>query len=174
MPSPVSTFISNSNYYSMDGSNENLTLMGWNFPLGKSTSVSFSGGVDWNIDSKGDSKVNPAIEAKFKQNIGKNLNVQFRFREINCAEQYRVTFGGNYNFDKNNSIYAAAHFTSKDNRSDWTHKTGGWIGYTHKFNNGVSISGELQQNINIGKNTDFDAFDSNKLFNVIVSVPLGK
>lgn len=170
----VNGFISNSNYYSLDGSNENLTLFGGNVSLGKSSSLSLSAGADWNVDSDGNSKLNPAFEAKFRQNIGENFNTQVRFREIGGSEQYRVTFGGSYSFDKNNSIYAATHFTSKNNNGDWNHKTGGWIGYTHKFNNGVSVSGEIQQNINIGKHNNLDAFDGNKLFNVMVSIPLNK
>lgn len=172
MPLPVSGYLSNSNYFSFDGSNENLTLGGLNIRLGEGSNFSVGAGADWTENADGSSNVVPAFEAKFKQNIGQNLNAQARFREINGAEQYRVTFGGSHSLNRNNSIYGAAHFTSKNQNGDWSHKTGAWIGYTHTFRDGISLSAELQQNINIGKPNNIWAMDGNKSFNVIVSIPI--
>ncbi|MCR5265073.1 MAG: hypothetical protein K6E29_00590 [Cyanobacteria bacterium RUI128] len=172
MPSPVSGYISNSNYYSFDGSNENLTLGGINLKLGQGSNLSIGAGADWTIGTDGASNVNPALEVKYKQNLGHNLNAQVRFREIDGAEQYRVTFGGSHAFNNNNSIYGAAHFTSKYSNGEWGHKTGAWVGYTHNFRGGVSVSAELQQNINIGKPNNIWDMDGNKSLNVIVSIPI--
>ena len=172
MPSPVSGYFSNANYLSFDGCNENLSLVGVNFKLAQGSNLSLGAGADWSVGTDGSSKVIPVFEAKYKQNFGKNLNVQARFRELYGSEQYRVTFGGSYPLDKNNSIYGAAHFTSKYGNGDWSHKTGAWIGYTHTFKNGISLSTELQQNINIGKPNKILAMDGNKSFNVMVSIPI--
>ena len=165
-----------SNYFSLDGSNQNLALLGASTKLSDNLSITAGVGNSWEIDKDGHSKNQPAIELKGKYNISDNLNVQARFREIGGKDQYRVTFGGSHVFDKKNSIYAAAHLTTNDFNK---YKTGGWIGYTHKFNNGVSISAEIQQNLNketsqnLGKTLGcFN--DNNKLANIIVSIPLTK
>ena len=177
MPNPrIITNLSTSNYLSFDGTNENLTMIGGNVKLTPSFSASLGAGNYW-THSKGKDKNEPAIEAKLKYNIGEHLNAQARFREIGGTEQYRVTFGGSYKIDKHQSIYASAHATAK-NSNEWKYNTGGWIGYTYNFNNGVSVSGELQQNIplnkgskNVGKTLGcFD--DSNKMVNVMITVPL--
>lgn len=174
MPLPITGYFSNSNYYASDGSNENLSLFGVNAKVIPNTIFSIGIGSDCVINPNGESSNNPAIEAKLKYNINNNLNTQFRFRKIGGTEQYRVTFGGSHKFDKHNSIYAAVHATSKNNHGTWNHKTGGWIGYTYTFNNGVSLSGELQQNINLnGKPTQIGSFnDGNKLVNMMLTVPL--
>ena len=61
------------------------------------------------------------LEAKLKYNINDNLNAQARFRKIGDAEQYRVTFGGSYKFDKNNSIYSSVHLTTKHSNGNFEH-----------------------------------------------------
>lgn len=168
--------ISSLNYYLLNGSNENVTLIGANYKPLSNLNLSLSIGNDWCYQN-GKNEHKPVIEAKAKYNIGNNLNTQFRFREIGGDEQYRVTFGGSYKINKNQSIYAAIHGTAKDS-GEWKFNSGGWIGYTYNFKNGVSISGEIQQNISINKATQsigqtlssFD--DSNKTLNVILSIPV--
>lgn len=176
MPIPKLTGqVSTNNYYASDGSNQNLTLIQASTSPVKNLNLTIGVGNNWNIDSQGHSTNKPAIEVKAKYSIGNYLNAQARFREIGGKEQYRMTFGGSYNFDKHHSIYGAVHVSTNDFEQG---KTGSWIGYTYTTNKGVSISAELQQNFNIhNKNgpdhlktlTSFD--DGNKLFNVMVSIP---
>ncbi len=175
MPTPsVTGIFSSSNYTSFDGSNENLTTLGAKVALSDNLSVSIGFGNDCTIAKNCDgfysTKNKPAIEVKAKYNINKNLNTQFRFREIGGDEQYRVTFGGSYSFDKQNSIYSALHATTK-HTNEWKYNAGIWVGYTHTFKNGISLSGELQQNIPL-KNTKLNASDT--MFNTILSIPLNK
>ena len=176
MPFPkLSGFVTSLNYLSFDGTNENLTMVGGNIKLARNLNLSAGVGNYWTHTSEKDTN-KPTIEAKLKYNINKSLNAQARFREIGGVEQYRVTFGGNYKINKNNSIYASVHGTAKDS-GEWNFNTGGWIGYTHNFKNGISVSGEFQQNIPLNKGSKsvgetLGCFnDSNKMFNVIVSVP---
>ena len=172
----INAQVTSSNYYSLDGNNENLTMLLASTALNKNTTLTLGFGNDWTV-TDGKNKNKPAIEAKAKYNIGENLNTQFRFRKIGGTEQYRVTFGGSHKIDKNQSLYASIHTTAK-NSGNWKCNTGGWIGYTYKFKNGTSISAEFQQNIplnntkqSVGKTLSaFD--DSNKMINVILSVPL--
>ena len=174
MPIKLSGNVSTSNYLAFDGSNENLTMVGVSTKVGSNTTFSLGLGNDSNING---SKISnkPALEAKVKYNIGEHLNAQARFREIGGTEQYRVTFGGSYKLDDKNSLYGAFHATSKNNNGDWNHKAGGWVGVTHNFGNGLTVSGEIQQNIPLNKtaqgvgNTLSSFNDSNKSFNVIVS-----
>ena len=174
MPIRINGNISTSNYLAFDGNNENLTMLGASAKVAPNTTLSIGFGNDSNING---SKISnkPAFEAKVKYNIGEHLNAQARFREIGGTEQYRVTFGGSYKFDNKNSIYGSVHATSKNNHGDWNHKAGGWIGYTHDFGNGFSVSGELQQNIPLNKTAQsvgktLGSFnDSNKSFNIIAS-----
>lgn len=177
MPIPkINAQVTSSNYYSPDGNNENLTMLAASTALNKNTTLTFGFGNDWTV-ADGKNKNKPAIEAKVKYNIGKNLNTQFRFREIGNTEQYRVTFGGSHKINKNQSLYASVHTTAK-NSDSWKYNAGGWIGYTYKFNSGTSVSAEFQQNIplnntkqSVGKIlSSFD--DSNKMLNVIFSIPL--
>ena len=171
----ITGFVSSSNYLSFDGSNENLTTLGGNVKITRDLNLTV--GVGNYFTHTSDKNTNePTIEAKLKYNINDNLNVQARFREIGGVEQYRVAFGGSHKINKQNSIYTAIHATAKDT-GKWSFNTGAWVGYTHNFKNGISISGEFQQNIplnkgskNVGKTLGcFD--DTNKMFNVIVSVP---
>jgi hypothetical protein len=177
MPVPkISGQLTNLNYLTFDGVNENLTLLSGSYKLGRNVNITAGAGFDYTFKgNKGTNK--PAIEFKGKCNIGEYLNTQFRFREIGGTEQYRLTFGGSYSFDNHSSVYASAHITGK-NSDEWKYNTGGWIGGTYKFNNGVSVSGELQQNIPLNKTASsfgktlgsFD--DSNKMVNLILSVPI--
>lgn len=168
----VSTSFTNSNYidFGKDKNKSNFeSLNTYNLSLQKGNlTTSFGLGVDtqFNMDSPGKRKNAPAIEAKVKYNITDNINAQARFRKIGDAEQYRVTFGGSYNFNKNNSIYTAAHLTTKHNDSGFKTNTGGWIGYTHKFGK-CSLSAELQQNIPF--NGDIQSNDT--MVNIIASIP---
>lgn len=177
MPTPsVTGIFSSSNYTSFDGSNENLTTLGAKVALRDDLSVSFGFGNDWTLSKNGESKNKPAIEVKARYNINQNFNTQFRFREIGGDEQYRVTFGGSYSFDKHNSIYAALHATTK-HTNEWKHNAGIWVGYTHTFNNGISISGEVQQNIPLNKGSKgfgetISSMDANKMVNVMLTVPI--
>ncbi len=172
----VTIKISNANYLSFNGENENLTLIGGDIKFSSRLNMSVGIGNDW-THSKSGNKNKPAIEAKIKYNIGECFNAQTRFREIGGTEQYRVAFGGSYKLDKHNSIYSDLHFTAKDS-GEWKYNTGGWIGYTYKFNNGVSVSGELQQNIPLNKGSQgagktLAAFDdSNKMFNLMLTIPI--
>ncbi|MBE7711545.1 MAG: hypothetical protein E7Z92_05335 [Cyanobacteria bacterium SIG31] len=175
MSNPLSTktSFSSSNYY--DFGNEinksnfeslntfNLSLQSGDF----TATVGIGASTKFNIHSpqKGVTTV-PAVEAKLKYNISNHLNAQARIRKIDDTEQYRVTFGGSYSFDKNNSIYSSAHLTTKHSKKGWKTNTGAWVGYTHNFNN-CSLSAELQQNIPFkGKIQPSDT-----MVNVIVSVP---
>ena len=177
MPIPkITGQVTSLNYLSFDGTNENFTMVQGNTNITPKLSASLGIGDYW-THSANKNTHKPAFEAKLKYNINNNLNAQARFREIGGTEQYRVAFGGSCKFDKHQSIYAAVHTTAKDS-DKWSFNAGGWIGYTYKFNNGIAISGELQQNIPLNKTapsfgrtvSNFD--DSNKMFNVIVSVPL--
>ena len=180
MPTPsVTGIFSSSNYTSFDGSNENLTMLGAKVALRNDLSVSLGFGNDCTVTKDGNgfytTKNKPAIEVKAKYNI-KNLNTQLRFREIGGDEQYRIAFGGNYSFDKHNSIYAALHATTKYT-NEWKHNAGIWVGYTHTFKNGISISGELQQNIPLNKGSKgfgetISSMDANKMVNVMLTVPI--
>lgn len=116
---------------------------------------------------------NPFFEAKVKQNFNSNFNAQLRFRESGGTEQYRAAFGASYAFDKQNSIYGAIHATAKDKNGNWSYNTGAWIGYTHKFPNGISASAEIQQNIALnGQHTDIRSFnDGNKMVNFFLTIP---
>ena len=164
------------NYASFNGNNETLGLIGFSAPLWKDASLSCGVGADINVFGN-EAKINPAAEIKLKQKIGKYLNTQFRFREFfGEAEQYRVTFGGNYKFNDNWSIYGAVHGTAKNN-DNWKWNTGGWIGATYTTKGGVDISAEFQQNIPLGKGADakkaLSSFnDGNKMVNVLISIPL--
>ncbi len=175
MPIPkLSGQISTSNYYASNGNNENLTMIQASLKPSKKLNVTIGLGNDNNIDSEGNVVNKPALEIKAKYNIGKYFNTQARFREIDGKEQYRVTFGGNYSIDKNNSLYSAVHLTTNDFQKG---KTGGWFGYTHNTNSGISISAEFQQNIVINKTAPnpietLGSFnDGNKSVNLIVTIP---
>ena len=139
---------SSSNYFEASNSVDSFNTLNVSTNIGK---VNFSAGIGTNTSYKPTSMgqnlaTNLAFESKLKYNITDSLNTQFRFRKIGDAEQYRVTFGGNYKIDKNNSIYSAAHLTTKHSNNSFKTNTGAWAGYTHKFDN-CSLSIELQQNI---------------------------
>ncbi len=177
MPIPKLTGqISVNNYYASNGSNENLTLLQAGLKPCKNLNVTFGVGNDLNISADGKSENKPAIELKCKYNIGEHLNAQARFREIGGKEQYRLTFGSSYGFDRHHSVYAAVHATTNDFRKG---KTGGWVGYTYATNSGISLSAEVQQNFAINNKTAKNTFetlgsfdDGNKLFNVMISIPI--
>ena len=178
MPSKITGNFSITNYYDSQGNNETLNLVGINIPLWKGGSLSGGVGRDVKYSNKtGGSVTKPALEVKYKQNVGNYTNLQLRFREIDGTEQYRVAFGANYQIDKNWSTYGSAHVTAKNN-GNWSYNTGAYFGGSYKdTKTGISIFAELQQNvplnhnINIGKTlASFD--DGNKLFNVGISIPL--
>ena len=160
--------ISSSNYFDFDKGAENLTMLSASTNLNKfNLSLGIGSDTSYKIFS-GNQEVtnNPAFEAKLKYNINDNLNTQARFRKIGDAEQYRVTFGGSYKFDKNNSIYSSAHLTTKHSNGEWKTNTGAWLGYTHKFDN-LSVSAEVQQNIPFNRKIN----SSDTMLNVILSIP---
>ena len=164
----VNANFSSSNYFDFSGSAESLNMLGVNLKTGP---VNFSVGVGSNTTYKltsdnqdVDNKF--ALEAKLKYNINNNLNTQARFRKIGDSEQYRITFGGSYNFDKKNSIYSSVHLTTKHSNDSWKTNTGAWVGYTHNFNN-CSLSAELQQNIPFNRKIDI----SDTMFNVMLNIP---
>ena len=167
--------VSNTTHFSFNGTVENVTLLGGNIKVTPELNLSLSAG-NFLTHTKDKNTNKPIFEAKLKYNIGKYLNTQARFREIGGDEQYRLTFGGSYKIDKRQSVYVTIHGTAKDS-GEWKYNTGGWLGYTYQFKNGVSISGEFQQNIPLNKTTKslgetlscFD--DSDKMFNVILAVP---
>jgi hypothetical protein len=178
MPIPKPSFFFANSSYIGTSNTENLSITGESYSFGKYGTISFGGGVDQKYDyKKGSYSYNPAFEAKYKLNIGNHLNTQVRFREIGGTEQLRATFGGSYKFNDKNSIYTSAHITTKNNSGDIKTNTGLWVGYTHNFDNGMSISGEFQQNVPLNSTTDIEETlnswdDGNKSFNVILSVPL--
>lgn len=164
----VNANFSSSNYFDFSSSAESLNMLGVNLKTGP---VNFSVGVGSNTTYKltsdnQDVENKPALEAKLKYNINDNLNTQARFRKIGGAEQYRITFGGSYKFDKNNSIYSSVHLTTKHSDGNWNTNTGAWIGYTHNFKK-ASVSAEFQQNIPLNRKIN----RSDSMVNVIVSIP---
>lgn len=165
----ITTSVSSSNYYAFNGDVDSFNAINvsagygnWNFSLGAGANSSF--GL---FSGKNEVDRKPALEAKVKYNINDNLNAQARFRKIgDNTEQYRVTFGGSYKFDKKNSIYSSAHLTTKHSNGEWKTNSGAWIGYTHDFGY-LSLSAEFQQNIPFNRKIN----SSDSMINVIVSVP---
>ncbi len=172
----INGYVATSNYFSFNKANENLTLIGGNCNITKKINVSLAIGNDCTTDFK-TTKNKPAIEAKIKYNLNKNLNIQSRFREIGGSEQYRLAFGGSHGIDKNNSLYWALHGTCKDNHNEYKLNTGGWLGVSHKCKNGIIVSGEFQQNVPLNstnKNiwqTLADFKSSDKMASVFVIIP---
>ena len=167
-PEKIKTTFSSSNYFDFDSGAESLNMLSASSGY-KDLNLSLGLGVDssYKLSSGNqDVKNKPALEAKLKYNINDNLNTQARFRKIGDAEQYRVTFGGSYKFDKNNSIYSSVHLTTKNSNGNWNSNTGAWIGYTHNFKK-ASVSAEFQQNIPFNRKIN----SSDSMINVIVSVP---
>ena len=166
-PEKIKKSFSSSNYFDFDGGAESLNMLhaSTNF---NDFNVSLGIGVDTSckFSNSPNLKGKLGLEAKLKYNINDNLNAQARFRKIGDAEQYRVTFGGSYKFDKNNSIYSSVHLTTKHSNGNWNSNTGAWIGYTHNFKK-ASVSAELQQNIPFKRKIN----SSDSMVNVIVSVP---
>lgn len=175
----IGGYISTSNYYDLSKTNENLTLIGGNLSLNDKTTLSLGVGNDCKTNSDGTTN-KLAVEAKAKYNISDKLNIQARFREIGGSEQYRLTFGGSHPLGKNNSVYCAIHGTTKKKNGSWSTNTGGWVGLSHKFKNGMSLSAEVQQNIplNNAKKSfgetirSFD--DDNKMVSVFLTIPVLK
>ena len=176
IPIKLSTGFSSSNYYGFDEKVESLNTLNTSLKTGKITTS-----VGVGIDSK--YKLNPvfqdltnklAVEAKLKYNITDNLNAQARFRKIGDTEQYRVTFGGSYNFNEKDSVYSSAHLTTKNSMDAWSTNTGAWIGWTHNFEK-CSLSAEVQQNIPLnGMSSPEKARKinpSDTTFNILLSVP---
>ena len=168
----ITPSISTSNYFQFDGRSESLNMLNASTKLGNTT-FTVGLGVDssYKFASNTEPKNNFAVEAKVKYNISENLNAQARFRKIGATEQYRLTFGGNYNFDKKNSIYGSLHLTEKFNNGERKTNTGAWFGYTHNFND-LSVSLELQQNVPLPDDGKIKIGLSDTLFNLIVSIPL--
>ncbi len=167
-PQKIKATFSSSNYFDFDSGAESLNILSASTGY-KDLNLSLGLGVDssYKLSSGNqDVKNKPALEAKLKYNINDNLNTQARLRKIGDSEQYRVTFGGSYKFDKKNSIYASAHLTTKHSRNDWNTNSGAWVGYTHNFDK-CSISAEFQQNVPFNRKIN----RSDSMINVIVSVP---
>jgi len=164
----VTGSFSSSNYFEASQNIDSFNTLNVSTQVGD---VTFSAGVGTNTSYKPNAtgyktSMVPAIEAKVKYNITDNLNAQARFRKIGDTEQYRVAFGGSYNINNNNSIYAAAHLTNKQTSISSKTNTGAWVGYTHNFG-GCSLSAELQQNIPFkGKVQSGDT-----MFNLMFSIP---
>ena len=64
----INGYVSTSNYYSFDNSNENLTLLGGSFNLGDKTTISLGVGNDCVTDFKTTTN-KPVFEGKVKYNI---------------------------------------------------------------------------------------------------------
>ena len=167
-PIKIKTGFSSSNYFDLGSGAESLNMLSASTGY-KDLNLSLGLGIysSYKLSSGNqDVKNKPALEAKLKYNINDNLNTQARFRKIGDDEQYRVTFGGSYKFDKNNSIYSSAHLTTKHSNGEWKTNTGAWFGYTHKFDN-LSVSTEVQQNIPFNRKIN----SSDTMLNVILSIP---
>lgn len=164
----VTGSFSSSNYFEASRNIDSFNTLNVSTKIGDLTfSAGLGSNTSYKLSAAGQkTSMVPAIEAKVKYNITDNMNAQARFRKIGDAEQYRVTFGGSYNFNKNNSIYTAAHLTTKHNDDGFKTNTGGWVGYTHKFGK-CSLSAELQQNIPFKGDVQL----SDTMFNVIVGIP---
>ena len=163
---------SNSTYFDSSSGIQSINMIGASTKF-NDTTVSVGVGNDSSYKDGKIQSSNPFFECKVKQNFNDNLNAQFRFRESGGTEQYRVTFGGNYALDNQNSIYGAAHATAKDTNGNWKYSTGVWVGYTHTFSNGISTSVEAQQNVPLnGTSPNLTSFnDGNKSVNVFVTIP---
>lgn len=169
MTEPIKFNFSNANYFDFGNSAESLNMLTASKKFGQAN-VSLGLGTDttFKLDSiKKGAHNNLAFEAKVKYSIDDNLNTQARFRKIGGAEQYRVTFGGSYNFDTKNSIYTSAHLTTKHSNGDWNTNTGAWVGYTHNFDK-FSISAEVQQNIPFDRKLK----SNDTMINVMATIPI--
>lgn len=163
---------SNSTYIDSAGGVQSINVIGASTKF-NNTTISIGIGNDSSYKDGEIQSNNPFFEGKVKQNINDNLNAQLRFRESGGTEQYRVTFGGNYAFDKQNSIYGAAHLTAKDKNDTWSYSTGAFFGYTHTYSNGMATSIEVQQNIPLnGTSPNLTSFnDGNKSVNFLFTFP---
>ena len=178
------TSFTSSNYYDF-GNNESkpnfesLNTYNLSVQTGKlTTSLGLGASTKFNTGSFFEERTTtPAAEAKLKYNICNNLNTQARFRKIGNTEQYRLTFGGSYNFDKRNSIYSSVHLTTKHSNQEWSTNGGGWLGYTHNFDK-CSISAEFQQNVPLNREKDSSKLkkieQSDSMVNLILTVPFKK
>lgn len=176
MTKPLSISLINANHIQLNAKNENLSFITASKSFGNNFNASLGFGADVNssFGENASTNVRPALEAKIKYNFDNNTNAQLRYRRRGNTDQYRVTFGGNHKLDKHQSIYASAHVTANKGET-FSANAGGWVGYTYKFDNGISISAEAQANCPIKKDLSVGKElqnGGNYLFNVITSIPL--
>lgn len=171
MPRPLNINVNctSSNYFECGGNVESLNTINTSMKI-NNVNLSFGFGADTSYKPTSQEQnlaTNLAFEAKAKYNINKYLNTQARFRKIGDTEQYRVTFGGSYKLNENNSIYSSAHLTAKQKSDDtWSSNCGGWLGFTHNFEN-CSVSAEIQQNIPFKEKLQ----PSDTMVNLIATIP---
>jgi hypothetical protein len=178
MPIPKITgeLYSENNYSAFTGDNYNITVLNAKAQLGQKTSVSLGFGNVWTVEEGKSSNV-PAMEGIVNQDIGEHLSGYARLRKYGKTDEYRIGFQAGCNISKNQSIYAGTHYTMS-NYGEWSRNTGYWIGYTYEFKNGTTISTELEQGIPLKEtarsigHTIGSFNDSNKTFNVVISVPI--
>ena len=178
IPKISGEFYSENNYSAFTGENFNITLLNAKSKVSKHTDISFGFGNVWTYTEKKHKNV-PAFEGIFNVNINDNLNTYARYRKFGKIDEYRVGFQGTCGIKSNQSIYAGTHYTvTRD--EEWKRATGYWLGYDYEFKNGVSVSAEYEQGIELGGNNPsigqtLGSFnDSNKTFNLVLSIPIGK
>ena len=157
MPFPNFTGqVNTSNYFSQDGSYENLTLLSGSAKIGRNGNLSIGVGNDFNLNPNGSYTNKPAVEVKYSQNYGKtelfgndvNFRGYARYQHIGGKNKLRVTSGVSVPVNKKLSLYTDAHYTTgfepgKD-------KAGFWVGGSYKVNKHLSLWAEpYQMNFNL-------------------------
>lgn len=171
MPWNTAQNFSISTYQYPDGSNYTHTGFGVSFKGGLSTYVGI--GTDFKSDCHGiiDLKEsNPYAKGSlFSQNLrlrtkydDKFLSTQIRFSP--CTVNVPLE-------NKKTSLYLNPHYTGTYDyqKKEWKHAAGAFLGVTHKFNNDLSVSAEVQR-YNLQDITDNSG--KNWSGNVIMSVRL--
>jgi hypothetical protein len=176
MPKVTGSLSSTNEYSVFTGDNTNITLLNAQMNLSKNMDLSLGVGNWWTIED-GKNKNVPALEAKLNYNIGEFLSAGTRYRKLGGNDEYRLTFGSNYNFNKHHSISAETQFTLEKN-NNWSKSTGLSLGYTYTFNNGIELTGEIEQGIPLDKDSPSIGYtlgsfkDSEKTFNVSLKIPI--
>ena len=163
--------ISTSNYLSADGTLQSFNTANISRKIGNiDTQAGFGFNSSTSFISKNPTQYNFAAEASAKVKMNNDWNIKVRGRAIGDKVQGRIQVGKSIPLNENNSIYFAGHVSTTYKNSlpankteHWSSNTGGWIGYTHKFDK-LAISTELQQNVNFKGKTDA----SSSMLNVIL------
>lgn len=144
-PLNINGYVATTNYLSSDF--ENLSLVGVKV---NSQNFSATAAVGSDVKYSNDECKNAlALEAKVTYNLPKDFRVAARFREIDGAEQYRVTAGRSFLKSNLGSAYADTHCTLKHDNKGNNLSGGIWAGYSFKFKNcpNLNVWTETQKNV---------------------------